>query len=68
METLAGADPIKVSGFVALTLGIVVYFLGARLTQKFPLLSAYSIPEPVSGGLSGGIRRIIDRRFFGTGD
>ncbi len=43
--------PIEVNGFIAMTLGIVVYFLGARLSDRFPLLRDYSIPEPVSGGL-----------------
>ncbi len=51
MEIIKGGDPIAISGFIALTFGIVVYFLGARLTRKFPVLSTYSIPEPVSGGL-----------------
>ena len=51
MEQLAESTPIMVSGFAALTLGIVVYFLGASLTRRFPVLARYSIPEPVSGGL-----------------
>lgn len=49
------SDPITVSSFVAFTLGIVVYFAGAHLTQRFPVLSAYSIPEPVSGGLAAAL-------------
>ncbi|MEM1315875.1 MAG: sodium/glutamate symporter [Pseudomonadota bacterium] len=47
-------DPLpalEVDAFTTMTLGIVVYFLGARLTAKLPILRAYSIPEPVSGGL-----------------
>ena len=51
MEQLAESTPIMVSGFAALTLGIVVYFLGASLTRRFPVLARHSIPEPVSGGL-----------------
>lgn len=42
---------IEVPSFIAVTLGIVVYFLGARLTERFQFLREYSIPEPVSGGL-----------------
>ena len=42
---------IEVHAFIALTLGIVVYFLGERLTSQFSILRTYSIPEPVSGGL-----------------
>lgn len=48
-------DPFVVDGFGAFTLGIVVYFLGARLTRKYPILQRYSIPEPVSGGLLAAI-------------
>lgn len=46
-------DPnlIQVSAFAALTLGIVTYFIGAKLTHNISVLATYSIPEPVSGGL-----------------
>ncbi|WP_328809219.1 sodium/glutamate symporter [Roseibium aggregatum] len=55
MEGETMVDPFVVDGFGAFTLGIVVYFLGARLTRKFPILQRYSIPEPVSGGLLAAI-------------
>ncbi len=48
-ETLLG--PIQIGAFGAFTLGILVYFLGARMTRMRPVLQKYSIPEPVSGGL-----------------
>jgi ESS family glutamate:Na+ symporter len=48
---VTSSGPITVSALLALTFGIVAYFAGARLTQRVRLLSAYSIPEPVSGGL-----------------
>ncbi|CUH42774.1 MULTISPECIES: sodium/glutamate symporter [Ruegeria] len=51
MEPNALLEPIVVQSFGAFTLGIVVYFLGARMTRRYPLLQRYSIPEPVSGGL-----------------
>ena len=44
-------EAIEVHSFIAVTLGIVVYILGAQLTEWFPFLRKYSIPEPVSGGL-----------------
>jgi len=47
----AAPAPIEINAFIAMTLGIVVYFLGVRLTAAVPFLRAYSIPEPVSGGL-----------------
>jgi ESS family glutamate:Na+ symporter len=48
-ETLL--DPIQIGAFGTFTLGIIVYFLGARMTRMRPVLQKYSIPEPVSGGL-----------------
>lgn len=53
------AGAIEIDAFGALTLGIVVYFLGARLTRRFPVLSAYSIPEPVSGGLAAAALALV---------
>ncbi|WP_170607518.1 sodium/glutamate symporter [Ruegeria arenilitoris] len=52
-------DPIEIDSFGAVTLGILVYFLGARLTRRFELLSKYSIPEPVSGGLLAAVVALI---------
>ncbi|MBO6758993.1 MAG: sodium/glutamate symporter [Roseibium sp.] len=43
--------PIAIDAFAAFTLGILVYFIGVRLSDRFPVLRRYSIPEPVSGGL-----------------
>ncbi len=43
---------VQVPDFVAVTLGIVVFFLGAFLTRKVRFLRNYNIPEPVSGGLA----------------
>ncbi len=51
MEISLETGAIEIDAFVALTLGIVVYFLGEWFTQRIPILSTYSIPEPVSGGL-----------------
>lgn len=51
METAPLLEPIHIDAFSAFTLGIIVYFLGARMTSRYPILQRYSIPEPVSGGL-----------------
>lgn len=51
MEANVVTEPFHIDAFGAFTLGIVVYFIGARLTARFPILQRYSIPEPVSGGL-----------------
>ncbi|MEL6768879.1 MAG: sodium/glutamate symporter [Pseudomonadota bacterium] len=55
MEPAEGLGPIEINAFAALTLGIVVYFAGERLTNRFPALARYSIPEPVSGGLAAAL-------------
>lgn len=59
MESTAVADPIVIDSFAAFTLGIVVYFLGAKLTKRFSILSSYSIPEPVSGGLAAAVCALL---------
>ncbi|MGJ8583884.1 MAG: sodium/glutamate symporter [Marinosulfonomonas sp.] len=43
---------ILVPSFIAVTLGMIVFFLGAFLTRKVRFLQDYNIPEPVSGGLA----------------
>lgn len=43
---------IEVPAFIAVTLGFVVFFLGAFLTRQVAFLRDYNIPEPVSGGLA----------------
>ena len=40
-----------VSDHLALTLGLVVYLLGAHLTRRVRVLRDWNIPEPVTGGL-----------------
>jgi ESS family glutamate:Na+ symporter len=36
--------------FLALTIGIVVYFVGVMITQRVAFLRNFNIPEPVTGG------------------
>ncbi len=36
--------------FLALTVGMVVFFVGAMVTQRVAFLRNYNIPEPVTGG------------------
>jgi ESS family glutamate:Na+ symporter len=48
---MTDADPIVVRSFLAFTLGMSVYFLGAFLTRRWSLLRNFNIPEPVTGGL-----------------
>ncbi|MEZ9230666.1 sodium/glutamate symporter [Vibrio amylolyticus] len=42
---------LHIESFFAVTLGIIVLFIGRRLTQSSYYLREFSIPEPVSGGI-----------------
>ena len=42
---------IPVGPFLAYTIGIVVYFVGMKLTARVAFLRNYNIPEPVTGGI-----------------
>ncbi len=42
---------LTIADFLAVTLGIVVLFLGKRINEAVGFLREFSIPEPVTGGL-----------------
>ncbi len=42
---------LQIGAFLAVTLGIVVLFVGKRLNDAIGFLREFSIPEPVTGGL-----------------
>ena len=42
---------LHIGQFLAVTLGIVVLFVGRRVNQKVAFLRDFSIPEPATGGL-----------------
>ena len=42
---------LHIEPFLAVTLGIIVLFVGKRLNDSVGFLREYSIPEPVTGGL-----------------
>ena len=42
---------LHIGQFLAVTLGIIVLFVGRRVNQKVRFLREFSIPEPVTGGL-----------------
>jgi len=42
---------LQVDAFLALTLGIIVLFVGKRINDVVGFLREFSIPEPVTGGL-----------------
>ena len=52
MEFLELTDGVlRVGPFMAITLGIIVLFVGRRLNDSVAFLKEFSIPEPVTGGL-----------------
>lgn len=50
-----GAQTILVTDFMAITIGIIVFFLGAFLTRNISFLRNFNIPEPVSGGIAAAL-------------
>lgn len=44
-------DILHIGSFLAVTIGIVVLFVGKRLNDVIGFLREFSIPEPVTGGL-----------------
>jgi ESS family glutamate:Na+ symporter len=52
MENMEYVDGVlQVNQFLAVTLGIIVLFVGKQVNDSIGLLREYSIPEPVTGGL-----------------
>jgi ESS family glutamate:Na+ symporter len=52
--------------FLALTVGIVVFFVGVLITQRVGFLRRYSIPEPVTGGFAAALAFWAVHAFFGV--
>lgn len=49
------AQTILITDFMAFTIGIIVFFLGAMLTRNITFLQNFNIPEPVSGGIAAAL-------------
>ena len=56
---------LEVNDFLALTIGITVYFAGVLMTRRFAILRDYNIPEPVTGGLLAAIVTLAIYKFAG---
>ncbi|WP_172294231.1 sodium/glutamate symporter [Pseudoruegeria sp. HB172150] len=52
--------------FLSVTLGLIVYFLGAFFTRKIAFLRNYNIPEPVSGSIAVALGTWVIFRWTGT--
>lgn len=53
--TSNATQTILVTDFMAVTIGIIVFFLGAFLTRNLAFLRNFNIPEPVSGGIAAAL-------------
>jgi len=51
MELLVNEGVLQFNGFFAVTIGILVLFVGRRINNLFAPLREFSIPEPVTGGI-----------------
>ncbi|HYN78863.1 MAG TPA: sodium/glutamate symporter [Lamprocystis sp. (in: g-proteobacteria)] len=56
---------LRIESFLAVTIGIVVLFIGKRLNDKVGILREFSIPEPVTGGLLVSI--LLGALYFASG-
>jgi len=56
---------LRIESFLAVTIGIVVLFIGKRLNDTIGILREFSIPEPVTGGLLFSI--LLGVLYFASG-
>jgi len=56
---------LSIESFLAVTIGIVVLFIGKRLNDTIGILREFSIPEPVTGGLLFSI--LLGVLYFASG-
>ena len=51
MIELDAEQVLHVGGFLSVTMGVVVLFVGKALNERLAPLRRFNIPEPVTGGL-----------------
>jgi ESS family glutamate:Na+ symporter len=56
---------LHIGGFISVTMGIIVLFVGKRVNSAFSFLKEFSIPEPVTGGLIFSV--LVALLFVATG-
>jgi len=50
---------IELDSFLAYTIGIIVYFVGLKMTSRIEFLRSYNIPEPVTGGILASLTALL---------
>lgn len=56
---------VEVESFLAVTIGMLVYFAGMHLNQKVGFLRTFNIPEPVTGGILASLVALMVYAFAG---
>jgi ESS family glutamate:Na+ symporter len=54
-----GQNLVELDSFVAYTVGIIVYFIGLKMTSRVEFLRNYNIPEPVTGGILASLTALL---------
>ncbi len=60
-----GAGLLQLDNFVTLTVGIIVLFIGIKITDRIGFLQRYNIPEPVTGGMAASMIALLVYATFG---
>jgi ESS family glutamate:Na+ symporter len=55
---------IELDSFLAYTIGIIVYFVGLKMTSHIEFLRSYNIPEPVTGGILASLAALLIYLIF----
>jgi ESS family glutamate:Na+ symporter len=50
---------VTIENFLAYTIGIIVYFVGIKLTARIAFLRTFNIPEPVTGGMIASVMALV---------
>ncbi len=59
------SNVINIDNFVTLTLGIIVLFIGIKITAYVSFFQKYNIPEPVTGGIIASLIGLLLYLIFG---
>ncbi len=57
---------IQVPGLLSFTIAILVFFAGANLNRLIPVLTRWSIPEAVTGGLLAALVTLVATAIQGA--
>lgn len=64
MDAVSSSNVFLVEDFIAMTIGILVYFVGRDLNGRIGFLRSYNIPEPVTGGVLASLVSLVIYLMF----